>query len=216
MANFCLSSCLTIKIANFCLSSCLTIKIANFCLSSCLTIKIANFCLSSCLTIKIANFCLSSCLTIKIANFCLSSCLTIKIANFCLSSCLTIKIANFWLERDYLTVKVSAEGTFKCKKKNWQKNASIKLHATHDTYPVLVKVGAGQITVVSFVGVVGLVVNMSLPLVNRHIGPLGPRLPRKPVPVRTISKVAPRHTLSGVTRVISIQISWIIWSGGNI
>ena len=29
--------------------------------------------------------------------------------------CPTMKIANFWLERDYLTLKVSSEGAFKDK-----------------------------------------------------------------------------------------------------
>ena len=41
-----------------------------------------------------------------------------------LSICPTMKIANFWLERDYLTVKVSSKGAFK-DKNNGTKNFKI-------------------------------------------------------------------------------------------
>ena len=70
--------------------------------------------------------------------------------------------------------------------------------------------GAGHTIVVSLVGVVGNVIEITSPLVNLQMGPSGSRVPRKPLPISVISKVAPRQTFSGLTDVISIQIARII------
>lgn len=82
------------------------------------------------------------------------------------------------------------------------------------THPVEVNLGAGHTIVVSLVGVVGNVSKTTSPLVNRQMGPCGSSVPRKPLPIRVISKVAPRQTLSGMTDVISIQIARIICRKG--
>ncbi len=80
------------------------------------------------------------------------------------------------------------------------------------THPVELNSGTGRTIVVSLVGVVGNVVKITPPLVNLQMGPSGSRVPRKPLPISVISKVAPRQTFSGLT---DVQIARIICRRGQ-